>query len=50
MPTILTAKNLRTFTQKIFKKVNGQWQVQETMIMENLQTGSRTRLEFDLKK
>ena len=33
----------------MFKKVNGQWQVQ-SMEMDNVQTGSRTRLEFDLKK
>jgi hypothetical protein len=29
--------------------VNGQWQVEEIEIC-NDQTGSRTRLEFDLKK
>jgi hypothetical protein len=29
--------------------VNGQWQLQE-MEIRNVQTGSRTRLEFDLEK
>ncbi len=42
-------KLLKEFTPKSFKKVNGQWQV-GTMQMDNVQTGSRTRLEFDLKK
>jgi hypothetical protein len=42
-------KQLKIFTPKDFKKVNGQWQVQ-TFVMENVQTGSRSRLEFDLKK
>lgn len=42
-------KELKIFTPKDFKKVNGQWQVQ-TFLMENVQTGSRSRLEFDLKK
>lgn len=42
-------KKLKNFYPKNLEKVNGQYQVQ-TMIMENLQTGSRTRLEFDLKK
>jgi hypothetical protein len=42
-------KQLKIFTPKDFKKVNGQWQVQ-TFLMENVQTGSRSRLEFDLKK
>jgi hypothetical protein len=41
-------KKLKNFYPKDFKKVNGQYQVQ-TIIMENLQTGSKTRLEFDLK-
>jgi hypothetical protein len=40
---------LKDFYPKDFKKVNGQWQVQ-TLIMENVQTGSRSRLEFDLNK
>jgi hypothetical protein len=43
------AKLLKDFYPKDFKKVNGQWQVQ-TLIMENVQTGSRSRLEFDLNK
>jgi hypothetical protein len=42
-------KKLKNFYPKNLEKVNGQYQVQ-SMIMENLQTGSRTRLEFDLKK
>ena len=40
---------LKVFEPKSFKKVNGQWQLQE-MEIRNVQTGSRTRLEFDLKK
>jgi len=42
-------KQLKDFYPKDFKKVNGRWQV-ETLVMENVQTGSRSRLEFDLKK
>ena len=42
-------KLLKDFYPKDFKKVNGQWQVQ-TLIMENVQPGSRSRLEFDLNK
>jgi len=42
-------KQLKIFTPKDYKKVNGQWQVL-TFLMENVQTGSRSRLEFDLKK
>ncbi len=42
-------KKLKDFYPKDIKKVNGQWQVQ-TLVMENVQTGSRSRLEFDLKK
>jgi len=42
-------KKLKDFYPKDLKKVDGQYQVQ-SMIMENLQTGSKTRLEFDLKK
>jgi hypothetical protein len=41
-------KLLKDFEPKDFKKVNGQWQVQ-SLVMENVQTGSRSRLEFDLK-
>jgi len=40
---------LKDFYPKDFKKVDGQWQVQ-TLVMENVQTGSRSRLEFGLKK
>jgi hypothetical protein len=42
-------KLLKDFVPKSFKKVNGQWELQE-MEIRNVQTGSRTRLEFDLKK
>jgi len=42
-------KLLKNFAPKSFKKVNGQWELQE-MEIRNVQTGSRTRLEFDLKK
>lgn len=42
-------RKLKDFYPKDFKKVGGQWQVQ-TLVMENLQTGARSRLEFDLKK
>jgi outer membrane lipoprotein-sorting protein len=42
-------KLLKEFAPKSFKKVNGQWQLQE-MEIRNVQTGSRTRLEFDLNK
>jgi hypothetical protein len=40
---------LKEFAPKSFKKVNGQWALQE-MEIRNVQTGSRTRLEFDLNK
>jgi hypothetical protein len=40
---------LKEFDPKSFKKVNGQWELQE-MEIRNDQTGSRTRLEFDVKK
>jgi hypothetical protein len=39
---------LKEFAPKEFKKVNGQWQLQE-MEIRNVQTGSRTRLEFNLE-
>ena len=39
---------LKVFEPKSFKKVNGQWELQE-MEIRNAQAGSRTRLEFDLK-
>jgi hypothetical protein len=42
-------KLLKEFDPKSFKKVNGQWELQE-MEIRNDQTGSRTRLEFDVKK
>ncbi|MFZ0826271.1 MAG: outer membrane lipoprotein-sorting protein [Verrucomicrobiia bacterium] len=42
-------KLLKEFYPKDFKKMNGQWQVGE-MEIDNDQTGSRTRLEFNLKK
>jgi hypothetical protein len=42
-------KLLKVFEPKSFKKVNGQWELQE-MEIRNVQTGSRTRMEFDLKK
>jgi hypothetical protein len=41
-------KLLKEFAPKSFKKVNGQWELQE-MEIRNVQTGSRTRLDFDLK-
>ncbi|MGD1088724.1 MAG: outer membrane lipoprotein-sorting protein [Verrucomicrobiota bacterium] len=43
------SKLLKEFDPKSFKKVNGQWELQE-MEIRNDQTGSRTRLEFDVKK
>lgn len=45
----VNGKRLKNFYPKNLEKVNGQYQVQ-TMIMENLQTGSRSRLDFDLDK
>ena len=39
-------KLLKEFYPKSFKKVNGQWELQE-MEIRNDQTGSRTRLEFN---
>lgn len=42
-------KPLKEFYPKDFKKVDGQWRVQ-MMQIENVQTGSRTRLEFDVDK
>lgn len=42
-------KKIKDFYPKDFKKINGQWQVR-TLEMDNVQTGSRSRLEFDLKK
>lgn len=42
-------KLLKVFEPKSFKNVNGQWELQE-MEIRNVQTGSRTKLEFDLNK
>lgn len=44
----LANRQLKEFSVKDLKKVKGQWQV-ETMEMLNVQTDSRTRLEFDLE-
>lgn len=41
-------KLLKEFEPKSFGKVNGQWQLEEMQI-RNVQTGSRTKLVFDLK-
>ena len=41
-------KLLKEFYPKDIKKVDGQWQV-GSMEIDNVQTGSRTRLEFDLQ-
>lgn len=43
------SQRVKVFDPKEFKKVNGQWQLEE-MQMRNDETGSRTRIEFDLKK
>jgi Outer membrane lipoprotein-sorting protein len=40
---------LKEFYPKDFKKVDGQWQLQ-SMEMDNVQTGSRSWIEFDVKK
>ena len=48
-PTTRSGRLLKEFAPKSFKKVNGQWELQE-MEIRNVQTGSRTRLEFDLNK
>ena len=40
-------KLLKIFEPKEFKKVNGQWELQE-MEIRNVQTGSRTSIVFDL--
>ena len=42
-------KRLKEFNVKSLVKIKGHWQV-EAVIMDNEQTGSQTRLEFDLKK
>ena len=41
-------KLLKEFAPKEFKKVDGQWQLQE-MEIRNVQTGSRSRIEFNLQ-
>jgi hypothetical protein len=43
----LKNKRLKEFDPKEFKKIKGQWQLQE-MRIENNQTGSRTWIEFNL--
>jgi len=45
----VNGKLLKEFSPKSFKKVNGQWQLQE-MKISNVQTRSSTMLEFDLTK
>jgi hypothetical protein len=42
-------EKLKEFYPNNFKKVNGQWELKE-MEIDNVQTDSSTRLEFDLKK
>ena len=42
-------RKLKNFYPKNFEKVNGQYQL-ESMVMENLQTGSKSVMEFDLDK
>jgi hypothetical protein len=44
-----SGKKLKEFEPKSFKKVNGQWELKD-MEIRNVQTRSRTRIEFDLKK
>ena len=41
-------KLLKEFSPKDFKKVNGRWQLEE-MEIRNVQTGSRSRIVFDLE-
>jgi Outer membrane lipoprotein-sorting protein len=40
---------LKEFDPKSFKKVKGQWELRD-MEIRNVQTGSRTRIQFDLKQ
>jgi hypothetical protein len=40
---------LKEFAPKEMKKIQGQWQLEE-MEIKNLQTGSRTRVQFDLDR
>ncbi len=42
-------KLLKNFEPKSFKKINGQWELEE-MEISNVQADSRTRMEFDLNK
>jgi len=42
-------RRLKEFGPKDFKKVDGQWQVEE-MEMENVQTGNRTKIEFHFER
>jgi len=42
-------KLLKEFDTKKFKKVEGQWQLEE-MEINNVQTGSRTQIEFNFDK
>lgn len=42
-----SAKLLKEFDPKKFEKINGQWQL-EGMEIRNIQTGSRTRIDFNL--
>jgi hypothetical protein len=44
----VSGKLLKVFDPKALKKIRGQYEVEEIQI-KNLQTGSRTRLEFDLE-
>jgi len=44
----VNGKLLKEFNPKSFKKVNGQWELQD-MEIRNVQTGSRTRFEFEVK-
>jgi hypothetical protein len=44
-----SGKKLKNFYPKSLEKVNGQYQL-ESMVMENLQTGSKSVFEFDLHK
>ena len=45
----VSGRLLKDFRVKNMKKVSGRWQV-ELVIMDNVQTRTRTQLEFDLKK
>jgi hypothetical protein len=43
------SRKLKVFEPKSFEKVNGSWQLEEIQI-RNVQSGSSTRLEFELRK